>query len=152
MIQVNFIFEGRKITIQSTKNEIMKELFKNFEVKGNIENKSVYYLYNGNKLNEEIKLGEIIGNNNNIDIIVNLIISKYIKCPKCKENIRIKIEDYKIELYDCKNNHNINNILLEEYENTQKIDISKIICHICNINTLFSDAILIKYLRDKLNF
>jgi hypothetical protein len=46
----------------------------------------------------------------------------------------MKINNYKIELYDCKNNHYIDNILLEEYENTQKLDISKIICNICNKN------------------
>ena len=46
----------------------------------------------------------------------------------------MKIKDYKIELYDCKNNHKIDNILLEEYENTQKIDISKIKCNICKDN------------------
>ena len=141
MIDVNFSYEGRNITIQSTKDEVMKEIFKRFEIKCNLENKSVYYLYNGNKLNEEIKLEEIIGNNNNINIIVNsisenknntLVNNKYIKCPICKEDIRMKIKDYKIELYDCKNKHNINNILLEEYENTQKLDISKIICNICN--------------------
>ena len=143
MIQANFIFEGQKIIIQCNKNEVMKEIFKKFEVKGNINNKSVYYLHNGKKLNEEIKLEEIIGNNNNINIIVNsisenknitLVNNKYIKCPECKEDIRMKIKDYKIELYDCKNKHNINNILLEEYENTQKLDISKIICNICNNN------------------
>ena len=143
MIQTNFIFEGQNIAIQCNKNEVMKEIFKKFEVKFNIENKSVYYLYNGNEINKEIKLEQIIGNTNNINIIVNsikdiksnyLINNKYIKCPECKENIRIKIKDYKIQLYDCKNKHNIDNILLKEYENIQSIDISKIICNICNNN------------------
>ena len=36
--------------------------------------------------------------------------SKYIICPECKDNIRIKIKDYKIELYDCQNGHNIKNL------------------------------------------
>ena len=143
MIDVNFLYEGRKITIQSTRNEVMKEIFQKFEIKCNKENKTLYYLYNGNRLNEEVKLEEIIGNNDNINIIVNsiteiennnLVNNKYIKCPECKENIRIKIKNYKIKLYDCKNKHNIKNILLEEYENTQKIDISKIKCNICKAN------------------
>jgi hypothetical protein len=124
----------------------MKEIFEKFEIKANLENNSVFYLYNGNKLDKEMKLEEIIGNNdinNDINIIVNsiddiknnnLIKSKYIKCPECQEDIRIKINDYKIKLYECKNKHNIDNILLEEYENIEKIDISKIICNICNIN------------------
>ena len=65
---------------------------------------------------------------------MNIVKSKLVKCPECKENIRIKMNDYKIKLYDCKNGHNIENILLEEYENTQKIDISEIKYNICNIN------------------
>ena len=36
MIKVNFFYEGKKITIQSTKCEVMKEIFKKFERKCNI--------------------------------------------------------------------------------------------------------------------
>ena len=60
----------------------------------------------------------------------NIIKSKEIICPKCYENIFIKIEEYKINLFNCKNKHNINNILLKDYGN---IDISKIICDICKV-------------------
>ena len=38
-----------------------------------------------------------------------------------------------INLFNCKNNHEINNILLNEYENIENIDISKIICNKCKI-------------------
>ena len=146
MMKVNFIYKGQIIPVQCTKNVKMKEIFEKFEIKANLENNSVFYLYNGNKLDKDMKLEEILGNNdinNDINIIVNsiddiknnnLIKSKYIICPECKENIRFRIKDYKIKLYDCKNGHNIDNILLEEYENTQNIDISKIICNICNKN------------------
>ena len=70
----------------------------------------------------------------------NIINNKYIKCPECNENIRMRIKDYKIELYDCKNKHKIDNILLEEFENTQKMDISKIKCNICNTNNKSNTA------------
>ena len=30
--------------------------------------------------------------------------SKYIICPECKENTQISIDNYKITLYNCKNN------------------------------------------------
>ena len=59
-------------------------------------------------------------NNNNER---KLIKSKDNICPNCKENILININDYRVNLYQCKNNHIINNISLEEYENTQKIDV-----------------------------
>jgi len=141
MIEIKFIYKGRNIPFQCNKNEKLKDIFNNFELK--IQNNSVYYLYKGNKINKELKLEEIIKNEDDINILVNsiddinennIVKSKLIKCPECKENIRIKFDDYKIKLYDCKNGHNIENILLEEYENTQKIDISEIICNICNIN------------------
>jgi len=71
--------------------------------------------------------------NENIKTIINDNIkeSKEIICPKCNENILIKLDEYKINLFNYKNNHNINNILLNEYENN--IDISKIICNNCKI-------------------
>ena len=56
-------------------------------------------------------------------------------CPECKENILIKIEDYKIKLYDCKNKHTYDsNILFKNFENTQYIDISKVLCNNCKIS------------------
>lgn len=46
--------------------------------------------------------------------------TKEIICPKCKKNIFISIKDYRINLYDCINNHKISNILFSEYDKTQK--------------------------------
>ena len=61
--------------------------------------------------------------------------SEDIICPQCGESIFITIKNYKINLFDCKNNHKINNLLLNEFERTQNIDLSKIICNICNEET-----------------
>ena len=63
--------------------------------------------------------------------------SKEIICPECKENIKINIQDYKINLFECKNGHNINNILLDEFQNTQYIDESEIKCNKCKDNNKF---------------
>ena len=71
---------------------------------------------------------------------MNIIQSKDIICPKCNENILIIIKDYKINLYNCKNGHKINDILFNEFENTQKIDISKITCINCNKNNKFNSC------------
>ena len=101
----------------------------------------LFFIYNGNKINDNSILNEIINEEdkrrNIMNILVNeddnpikienIIKSKEIICPKCNENILIKIDNYKINLFNCKNNHNIDNILLNEYENN--IDISKIICN-----------------------
>ena len=44
--------------------------------------------------------------------------SKYIICPKCQENARINIDGDKINLYNCKNNHDIKNLSFKEFENS----------------------------------
>ena len=47
----------------------------------------------------------------------------------------MKINNYKISLYNCKNKHQIKDLSLKEYQGTQKIDNNKIRCNICkNIN------------------
>ena len=127
MAEVDFIYKGNIINIQCNSNDKMKDIFQKFIIKAQINNNQLlYYLYQGNKINEDLTFEQIISSNdkeyNKIKILVNiinendnkintLIKSKYIICPKCKENIRFKIEDYKILLYECKNGHEINNIL-----------------------------------------
>ena len=41
------------------------------------------------------------------------------------------MNDYVINLYECKNKHDIDNIFLNEFDSTQNINISKIICKNC---------------------
>ena len=65
--------------------------------------------------------------------IIKEIISKDIICPECKENVLIDFDNFHINFHDCKNNHNIIKTL-NEFKETQKINIKKIICNICNIN------------------
>ena len=150
MAQIDFVFNGNITTIQCNVNDKFKDIINNYASKtGNNINK-VYYLYSGqkienyeltfndisneidkkrNKMNIQIINGENINNDNN-----KKIKSKEIICPECGEDIRIKYNEYKIELYECKNGHNINDILLDEFEDTQYIDESKIICDECKEN------------------
>ena len=69
-----------------------------------------------------------------------IIKSKEIICPKCYEICSMKMKDFTIKLYDCKNLHVTKNISLDEFENTQKINISKIICNNCNNNNKFNTS------------
>ena len=124
----------------------MKNICIRFSIKLNIDINKLYFLYNGDKLNEGLKLIDIKKNNNinNINILAsdkeeiipkeNIISSKEIICPICKENIFINFNNYKINLIKCKNNHNINNIYIKDFQNTQKINISKVICEVCKEN------------------
>jgi hypothetical protein len=80
--------------------------------------------------------------NQKMNVLVNLVYvhidknvyikSKDIICPECNESCRIGVENYKIKLYDCINNH-INVINVKDFQEKQKINISNIICEECNI-------------------
>ena len=50
--------------------------------------------------------------------------------PTCNENSFIKLNEYKISL-ECNNGHKFNDIIFNEFNNNQKIDLSKIICEDC---------------------
>jgi hypothetical protein len=67
-----------------------------------------------------------------------IIQSKEVICPVCKESCRISIIDYKIIFYECKNGHKINNIFLDEFNSTQLINESSIICSDCMENNIFN--------------
>ena len=49
----------------------------------------------------------------------------------CKITVKMSINDYRIRIYNCLNNHDINNLLLENFQKGKKINISKIICDKC---------------------
>ena len=147
MAQVIFNFEGTNTTIECNINDSMENIITNYLQRIGNEGNNLYYLYNGNIINRELTFNELANNldtnNRTMRILVyridedkNEIISKDIICPECKENILLNIKNFKINLSGCKNKHNINNILLNKYDETQKIDISNIKCNICNQNNI----------------
>ena len=145
-----FNYEGINTSIQCNINNKMKDIINKFLVKIDKKEKNMhlYYLYNGNQINNELTFNEQANNydknRKKMNIIVTdnaqgksdakKVISKDIICPDCKENILIDIENFKINLHDCKNNHTINKILINRFEETQTINLSKIICEVCKSN------------------
>ena len=146
VVILNFNYKGHDIKIQCKRNEYINDIFKRYSIKINKDIINIYFIYNGNIIkNNNIKLGEINNKDKDINILVYDINNnnnerinereyKDIICPYCGENCLIEIKDYKINLNKCDNKHNINNILLDEYNNTQVID--EIKCNNCNKNKL----------------
>ena len=149
MAEIKFNFEGINTSIQCDTKDKFKDIIKKFYTKINKEgDANLYYLYNGTKINENLtfieQANQLDKNRNKMDVIVynnfeehhesKEIISREIICPKCKENCSIDIKDFKVNFINCKNNHINNNILLNNYELTQKIDLKEIICEICKNN------------------
>ena len=124
----------------------MKDILQKYLQKIKKDRNDIYFLYNGDKINEELKLKEINNKDKEIEILVHNIdttiiedeeelkLSKDIICPECKEISLINFDDYKIILNKCKNGHNIENILLDEFNNLQKINEAKIKCDQCGNN------------------
>ena len=147
MTKVIFKFNGEETKIQCNENDTMEDICKRFcsKVEKNID--KVFFIYGGEKINFQIKYNEIAKNLKEITILVydsmtyikeinnqSNVKSKEIICPECEEICLIKIKDYKISLSGCKNGHQINNICLENFKNTQLINESYIKCFKCNNN------------------
>jgi len=146
MSEIKFAYNGNSIGIQAQSNEILNIVIDRFCRKANVIRNKIYFLYNGEILNENITVDKIKSNNENKKIIIvydnintddnkNLKRSNEIICPECYKNIFMKIDNYKIKLNNCINKHN-KTLLFEEFEESQIINLSKIICNNCKNNDM----------------
>ena len=128
-IEIEFSYDGTNTIIQNKKDEKLKDIYKSFKFKTKTESKSLIYMYNGITIqNDELTFNEIANsadkNRNKMSILVveaensinpissqnqNIRQSKNIICPECKEDIKFNIDDYVINLFECKNKHDIDN-------------------------------------------
>ena len=146
-MEVSFSYKGSVITIQCKSSEQMNDICKKFAYKVGINIDTVFFIHDGIKINGELTFMQLANENDKkekkmkvlvyeIEKITNtgdLSKSKEIICPQCgDENILINIKNYRISLSGCRNGHNTNNLLFNNFINTQKIDLSKIICNKCN--------------------
>ena len=123
MSKIIFNSKGVETTIQSNKNEKMKEIINKLATKINLDLNKAYFIYNGKIVNEKLGYEELMNETDKARNIMNIIIgelnlnyqdenienmikSKEIICPKCKEQTFIKLHDYLINLEDCENGHN----------------------------------------------
>ena len=143
-INLTFILNGMPMDIQTKRSEYMKDIFKKYSIKIEKNIQDLYFLYNGIKLNEELRLKDINNNDKKIVILVHdnsnnkttneIINFQNIICPNCGENSSIDINDYKINLSKCKNGHNIQNILINELPDKFRIYETQVYCDSCNKN------------------
>ena len=147
-IHVIFHFNRMNPTIHCNIRERFKEIQYRLFFKMNPEKEFVLY-YNGNVIKEELAIEKVINEydkeRKTMDIYVkemkeieNIKLTNII-CPVCCEEALLKIDNYKINLYDCKNGHETNQILFKNFMSTQKVDLSRIICDNCKIVNKFND-------------
>ena len=146
MVAIEFDYRQIKTIIQANLNDRFETVLNIYKAKTNIDINNLYYLVNGRYIDKNDIIKNIMNSNDNqnktIKILVNninssliqnnnLIKSKDIICPECKEICKMEIKDYRIKLYDCKKGHVNENLKLDEFIDTQNIDFSKIICDKC---------------------
>ena len=151
---VEFKYNNASTIIQCEENEKMSKICEKFVIKADLDKSNIYFSYDGksgSQFNQELTFFEIANSidkeRKKMNVLVydinevddeetgnKLIKSKNIICPVCGENIKIKIDNNKIRLYDCKNKHEERNLTLDQFENTQYINLSKIDCKQCNQN------------------
>jgi len=145
MPEVKILYHGLKTTIVYEKNEKLEEIFEKFKNNINVRDREIVYEYNGEIIKDtniivpqltSEKIFTILAYDSNTHNIKSqnstiLIKSDYVICPTCKESAILEEKDYKLIIYGCQNDHITNNILINEFNNLQEIDFSKIICQKC---------------------
>ena len=140
-------FQGSELTspidIQINPNDLFKVALEKFAQKAHIDLRKVIFLGDGQIIQENTLIKDILKNRNKLKVIVQsineddeniLVESKEVICPECKEPCRFQIENYKIKLFNCKNGHTVKNIQMKEFQDKQKINYSDIICDECKEN------------------
>ena len=145
MVELEFDYQQNKIILHANLNDYFSTIFWKYFQKSQLQQNSVIFFAHSVQIQENKRLIDIMNQtekrdnkmyisvfrlyiNDNEKVVVE---SKEIICPKCFEQCRIKIEDYNIRLYDCKNNHS-SLMKLDQFHESQKIDLSQIKCNFCN--------------------
>ena len=139
-LEAIFSYNGIDTIIQAHADDKMEDIINKYIQKAGIEKDNIIFMYNGVQINENFSFTPQ-GNDEKLSILVadidnkdepkqSEVISNYLICPECYENIILNINDYKVN-YKCKNNHTGNQMSFNEYEKLQKIDLTKIKCEQC---------------------
>ena len=152
--EVIYQYDQQTIIIQCNEYEKMKKISEKFANKIDSYLNNLLFLYDGRQIDLDLTFREQSNKEDKIRKKMNIIVylkntvivrpnianvqSKDVICPICKESCRICIIDYKIIFYECKNGHKINNIFLDEFNSTQLINESSIICSDCTDKNKFN--------------
>ena len=138
-VKINYLNKISEIVCEP--EEKMGDIYQKFNIIKSIDKNSIYLWYNkktvvqnlkiqdylnfGDKKKKEMELYATSKNNNSIRK------SNHVFCPICGESAIMKVKNYKISICECKNDHNINDLNINEFETSQLINESIIICGNC---------------------
>ena len=128
ILKAEFTFKSNVWFVMCNENDKFEDVCTSFTIKAETNLNNLIFLYRGININ--------------LSQIISSIISKF---DKERNIISILVDDlspqnqnifnYKINFSCCKNNH-LNNMFIKDYEQTQNIDLNKIVCTKCNAKKL----------------
>ena len=74
MAKVIFNYKGIETIIQCNINDKIKDIFKKYETKIGKDISKLYFIYNGNKINDNLNLNEIINEEDKRRNIINILV------------------------------------------------------------------------------
>jgi len=144
-MSITFIYQYNKYKIYNKNINTINEALINFLSFVDKSENELLFLYKGKKINNKISLNKL---NNMIISVFNIKMNKknkecYIRCPTCQNLSHLNINKnndnkYNISINNCINNHEYNNLSINEFFNYQNN--IKIECDICKNNkNLYND-------------
>ena len=148
MVDIDFDLNQSHTIIQANLTDQFQQVINKYLTKALLNPDSVCFIANGKQVNPSEAVQNHMSNldkdQKKLKVLVNMfesdrvpeeviIKSEEIICPQCKEPCLIALEGCKIKLYECPKKHKNKEINIVDFENTQKINISKIICDNCKI-------------------
>ena len=147
MVDVEFDFNQGITVIQSQLKDSFQETINKYLQKSLFDSASVYFITNGKKVNPsesiEKHMSKLDKEKCRLKVLVFMkeeegkdkeqviVKTANVICPECKEPCRITFQGYSIKLFDCINGHITEDISINEFEDTQKVNISEKKCENC---------------------
>ena len=150
MVDIEFISAQTKIVIQAKLSDLFEVPIKQYLGETKINPKTAYFIAKGKIINPENTVESYLASedkkNKRLSILLDtlendedkepvIVKSKDIICPKCKEPCRIATKNFKLKLFDCKNQHSVEGIKIMDFNKSQNINLSQILCDQCKIKS-----------------
>ena len=132
--EVKIKYNNETIEFKCEPKESIYNIFKKFASSKSKDISSFSFFHKGKIMYDFMKVETYLDKKSNeIEICAidknYLVKSKHIICPMCGESTRLKFKTFKIALFECKNNHIIDNLTSKEFETSQLINLSYIACY-----------------------
>ena len=151
MVDIEFYFNQTKAIIKADIYGSFQDVIYRYIQNSFLDPNTIYFIKDGNKIINpqnpvESFMNDLDKQNEKMIITVNMkeknndnkkqvnSESNAIICPKCKEPCRISLDNYNIKLYDFINGHTIDSIKFDDFQKTQELNESQIVCGICKLN------------------